>query len=227
MSLIQKLSAVVFYQNEMCKNKTFKCKRCLCDDLRFLNHPSSILTYRHFLEITSRRQNTSCLQIQPTWTVPCASEDFSTALLFPWSVLKNLQTMIIIIDSKVTVCTNSVVSNHQDSVVGPFAGAVVLNNSSKVVLPAHRIHDHSQGTMFHQVTHHGLFLTAGGGQRDRLVLMQQNWPCEEANLLSYYHVKCTIKKEGCKIYAGYRENSTIQWDSSGTLLFTSHILSVN
>lgn len=104
------------------------------------------------------------------------------------------------------VCTSSVISDHQDSVVGPFARAVVLNDPAKVVLPAHGIHDHSQGTMLHQVTHHGLFLTAEGGQQDSLVLMQQNWLCVEAILWSYYHVKCTIKKGGGRIYTGYRGN---------------------
>lgn len=71
------------------------------------------------------------------------------------------------------VSTGSVISDHQDSVVGHFAGAVVLNDSTKVVLPAHSIHNHSQGTVLHQVTHHGLFLTAKGGQQDSLVLTQQ------------------------------------------------------
>lgn len=104
-----------------------------------------------------------------------------------------------------TVSTSSVISDHQDSVVGLFAGAVVLNDSTKVVLPAHSIHNHSQGTVLHQVTHHGLFLTAKGGQQDRLVLTQQNWLCASATLLSYYHVKCTIKKEGCRSYTHYRK----------------------
>lgn len=76
-----------------------------------------------------------------------------------------------------TVCTSSVVSDHQDGVVGPFAGAVVLNDPTEVVLPAQSIHDHSQGPVLHQVTPHGLFLTAEGGQQERLVLMQQNWLC--------------------------------------------------
>lgn len=103
----------------------------------------------------------------------------------------------IFIDSEATaekVSTSSVVSDHQDSVVGAFAGAVVLNDSTKVVLPAHSIHNRSQGTLLHQVTHHGLFLTAKGGQQDRLVLTQQNWLCVEATLLSYYHVKVPLRR---------------------------------
>lgn len=94
--------------------------------------------------------------------------------------------------------------------VGPFAGAVVLNDPTKVVLPAHGIHDHSQGTMLHQVTHHGLFLTAEGGQQDVLVLMQQNWLCDQAILWSYYHVKCTIKKGVAEFIQATEEMAEIQ-----------------
>lgn len=139
-----------------------------------------------------------------------------------YKVLMIFQT--IFIDSEATaetVSTSSVVSDHQDSVVGAFAGAVVLNDSTKVVLPAHSIHNHSQGTLLHQVTHHGLFLTAKGGQQDLLVLTQQNWLCVEATLLSYYHVKCTIKKEGFRIYTRYRKKMAEIQQFNGTVLAAS------
>lgn len=219
----------------MCKNKTFKCKGCLLWQLWFLNQAFTIcLTYLRFLEIASRNRNAYhvCTHSmhglyhvhQRMLVVPFCFPGYSfndppnrDYFYWFWSPVE-------------TVSTSSVVSDHQDSVVGPFAGAVVLNDSTKVVLPAHSIHNHSQGTVLHQVTHHGLFLTAKGGQQDRLVLMRQNWPCAQATLFSYYHVKCTIKKEGCRIYTCYRKNgwnSTIQWDSSGTPPFPSHIFSVN
>lgn len=61
--------------------------------------------------------------------------------------------------SAVTACTSGVVSNNQDSMVRPLAGAVVLDDSTQVILPAYSIHDGNQGAMLHQLTHHGLLLT--------------------------------------------------------------------
>lgn len=213
----------------MCRKKktTFKCKR--------LNQVSTIcLTYLRFLEITwCKHKHISHLQKHShDRAAPCASGNLLLPFVSLVTVLMIFQTIFIDCEATAeTVSTSSVVSDHQDSVVGAFAGAVVLNDSTKVVLPAHSIHNHSQGTLLHQVTHHGLFLTAKGGQQDRLVPTQQNWLCVEATLLSYYRVKCTIKKEGFRIYTRYRKkngwNSTIQWDSSGTLLLSLHILSVN
>lgn len=62
-----------------------------------------------------------------------------------------------------TTSTHSVVSNNKDGMVRPLAGAVVLNDSTQVILPADSIHYSSQGTVQHQMTHHGLLLTTRGG----------------------------------------------------------------
>lgn len=60
--------------------------------------------------------------------------------------------------------------------VGPLAGAVVLDDSTQVILPADSIHDSSQGTMIHQMTHHGLFLTTEEEQQRTVLSRQQDWP---------------------------------------------------
>lgn len=75
-----------------------------------------------------------------------------------------------------TARTRSVVSDDQDGMVGPLAGAVVLDDSTQVILPADSINDSSQGTVIHQMTHHGLFLTTEEEQQKTVLSRQQDWP---------------------------------------------------
>lgn len=68
----------------------------------------------------------------------------------------------VISTASVAARTSSVISNDQDSMVGPVAGAVVLDDSSQVILPADSINDSSERSVLHQLTHHCLLLTTGG-----------------------------------------------------------------
>lgn len=72
-----------------------------------------------------------------------------------------------------TLCTCSVVSNDQNSMVRPLAGAVVLDNSTQVILPADSIHDSSQRTVLHQLALHGLLLTTEEEEQKNALLRQQ------------------------------------------------------
>lgn len=55
----------------------------------------------------------------------------------------------------------SVEANHRGCVIRPPAGEAVLDDAAEVTLPANCIHNHHQGTVPHQMTHHGLLLVAG------------------------------------------------------------------
>lgn len=54
----------------------------------------------------------------------------------------------------------SVEANHRGCVIRPPAGEAVLDDAAEVTLPANCIHNHHQGTVPHQMTHHGLLLVA-------------------------------------------------------------------
>lgn len=60
--------------------------------------------------------------------------------------------------------------------VRPLAGAVVLDDSTQVILPADSIHDSSQRTVLHQLTHHGLLLTTEEEEQQNVLLRQREWP---------------------------------------------------
>ncbi|KAM9834374.1 ankyrin repeat and SOCS box protein 5 isoform 3-T3 [Syngnathus typhle] len=68
--------------------------------------------------------------------------------------------------------------------VGPATGAVVLDDSSQVVLPADRVHNGRQRTFLYQLCLHCLLLTTSGGRRAETTSVQRKGRLDKMDLVS-------------------------------------------